>query len=92
MWQCRTFSKIGRHYRVQARPKTDNFVLWNLPPRLAAELIKEIGGAGGDKAGSALGALGGLFGGGKSTTTNSTPGTTNASPAAGLLNLFKKSK
>ena len=57
---------------------------------LVALAAKTSGGAGGEKVSSVVNAIGGLLGGSKSTNTNSTPATTNASPAAGLLNLFKR--
>lgn len=76
------------------KPKAnvDKLVLVELAAKTGGGVIKGIGEAGGEKVGSVVGAVGGLFGGSKSTTTNSTPATTNASPAAGLLDLFKKTK
>ncbi|HXI71187.1 MAG TPA: AsmA family protein [Verrucomicrobiae bacterium] len=73
----------------QPQTKIDKLALVQLAAKTGGGLIKGIGGAGGQKAGSAIGAIEGLFGGSKSTTTNSTPATTNASPIGGLLKLFK---
>jgi hypothetical protein len=74
------------------RAKIDKLALVELAAKTSGGIIKEIGGATGEKASSALSAIGGLFSGSKSTTTNAAPATTNASPAGGLLDLFKKSK
>ena len=52
-------------------------------------ILKGVGGATGEKANSAINAIGGLFGGSKSTTTNAAPATTNSSPVGGLLKMFK---
>lgn len=71
--------------------KTDKLVLAEIAARTSGGVIKGIGGATGEKAGSVLNAVGGLLGGGKSTGTNAVPATTNASPVGDLLNnLFKK--
>lgn len=69
--------------------KTDKLVLVELAAKTGGGVLKGIGGAGGEKAGSALNAIGGLLGGSKSTTTNAAPAT-NSSPAGGLLKLFGK--
>ena len=73
------------------KPKAnlDKLALVELAAKAGGGVVKGFGGVGGDEAGSILNAAGGLFSGGKSTTNNSTPATTNASPAAGLLKLFK---
>jgi hypothetical protein len=70
--------------------KTDKLALVALAAQTGGGVLKGIGGATGEKANSALGALGGLLGGGKSTTTNAAPATTNASPVGGLLKMFGK--
>jgi len=70
--------------------KIDKLALIELAARTSGGIAEKIGGAGGAKAGSALNAIGGLFGGGKSTATNSATANTNASPVSGLLKLFKK--
>jgi hypothetical protein len=70
--------------------KIDKLALVELAVKTGGGIAGKIGGAGGEKASSALNALGGLFGGSKSTTTNSPSATTNSSPVSGLLNLFKK--
>jgi AsmA family len=70
--------------------KIDKLALVELAAKTGGGIVEKIGGSGGAKVGSALNAIGGLLGGGKSATTNSTPATTNAAPASGLLNLFKK--
>jgi hypothetical protein len=67
----------------------DKLALVKLAAQTGGGVIKGIGGAGGEKAGSVLNAVGGLFGGGKSATNNPAPVTTNTSPAAGLFKLFK---
>ena len=67
----------------------DKLVLVKLAAETGGGVIKGIGGAGGEKAGSLMNAVGGLFGGTKSASTNSAPATTNASPASSLLKLFK---
>ncbi|MDD5139358.1 MAG: AsmA family protein [Verrucomicrobiales bacterium] len=72
--------------------KIDKLALVELAAKTGGGVIKGIGGAGGEKAGSVLNAVSGLLGGGKSATTNATPATTNAPPADSLLNLFKKKK
>jgi len=69
--------------------KIDKLALVELAAKTGGGVLKGIGGAGGEKAGSALNAIGGLFGGSKSTTTNSTPAT-NTSPVGGLLKMFGK--
>ena len=73
------------------RAKIDKLVLAELAAKTGGGIAGKIGGAGGGKTGSMLNALGGLFGGSKSTNTNSTSATTNA-PSGGLFNLFKKHK
>jgi hypothetical protein len=70
--------------------KIDKLALVELAAKTGGGALKGIGGAEGEKAASALNALGGLLGGSKSTTTNAAPATTNASPASELLKLFKK--
>jgi hypothetical protein len=70
--------------------KINKLALVELAAKTGGGIAGKIGGAGGEKAGSVLKALGGLFGGSKSTTTNSPSVTTNSSPASGLFNLFKK--
>ena len=74
------------------KPKAnvDKLALVELAAKTGGGVIKGIGAAGGEKFGSAANAVGGLFGGSKSTATNSVPAATNASPADSLLNLFKK--
>jgi len=67
----------------------DKLVLVELAAEAGGGVVKGFGEAGGNTAGSILNAAEGLFGGGKSATNNSTPATTNASPAAGLLKLVK---
>jgi len=74
----------------QPKTKIDKLALVQLAAKTGGGLIKGIGGAGGQKAGSAINAIEGLLGGSKSATTNSAPATTNASPIGGLLKLFKK--
>ena len=72
------------------RANIDKLALVELAAKTGGGVIKEIGGAGGGKVGAVVNAIGGLFGGDKSSTTNAAPAATNASPAAGLLNLFKR--
>lgn len=69
--------------------KTDKLALVALAAKTGGGLLKGIGGAAGSQTSSAISALGGLFGGSKSTTTNSTPEKTNSSPVGGLLKMFK---
>lgn len=61
------------------KPKAniDKLVLAELAAKTGGGVVKGIGGA-----------VGGLFGGGKSATTNAAPAT-NSSPVGGLLKLFK---
>jgi hypothetical protein len=69
--------------------KIDKLALVELAAKTGGGIVKEIGGAGGEKAGSVLNAVGGLFGGGKSATTNPASAKTNSSPVSGLLKLFR---
>jgi len=73
----------------QPRTKIDKLVLVGLAAKTGGGIIKGVGEAGGEKAGSALNAIGSLFGGGKSTTTNAPSANTNSSSGGGLLKLFK---
>jgi hypothetical protein len=72
--------------------KIDKLVLVELAAKTSGGIAGKIGEAGGNKATSAINALGGLLGGNQSATTNSPSMTTNASPISGLLDLFKKHK
>lgn len=77
------------------KAEIDKLALVALAAKAGGGIAGQIGGTSGDKVGSALNALGGLLGGGKSapaagTQTNST--VTNAAPAPNLLDLFKKPK
>ena len=67
----------------------DKVVLVKLAAKTGGGVFKRIGGVGGQKAGSFLGAASRWFGGGKSSTNNSAPAGTNSSPAARLFKLFK---
>jgi hypothetical protein len=71
------------------KAKTDNAVLLALAAKASAGTTGKTGGAGDANVGPVVNSIGGLLGGNKSTTTNSPSTTTNASPAAGLLQLFK---
>lgn len=78
-------------------PKTDidKIALGALVLKAGGGIAGQIGGASGDKVGSALNAIGGLLGGGNNAPaavpqTNSAA--TNATPAPNLLDLFKKPK
>jgi hypothetical protein len=73
----------------QPKANIDKLALVQLAAKTGGGVIKQIGGAGGEKASSALNTLESLFGGSKSTATNAAPATTNASPVSGLLKLFK---
>ena len=67
----------------------DKLALVKLAAQTGGGVIKGIGGAGVEKTESLLNAAGSLFGGGKSATNPPAPATTNGSPAASLLKLFK---
>jgi AsmA family len=72
----------------------DKLVLVALAAKTGGGVVKQIGEAGGEKAGSLINAVGGLFGGGKSAApagpaTNSPSKVTNSTPASKFLNLFK---
>ncbi|MEI9865656.1 MAG: hypothetical protein WDN00_14120 [Limisphaerales bacterium] len=72
--------------------KIDKLAVATLALKTGGGIVEKIGGAGGDKAGSIINAVGGLLGGGKTTNTNSPSTSTNKSPTSGLLDLFKKPK
>ena len=78
------------------KPKADvdKAALAALALKSGASIANKFGGADGGKVGSVLEGVGSLLGGGKTTTTTNASGTatTNANPAADLLNLFKKPK
>ena len=70
---------------------TDKVALLELVAKTGGGIAGRIGGATGEKVGSTINAVEGLFGGGKSTTTtNSTPAKTNSSPLGGLFKMFGK--
>ncbi len=73
------------------KPKTvtDKLALAELAAKVGLGISGKTGGANGGKTSSTLKSIEGLFGGSKSTTTNSTPAKTNSSPVSGLLKLFK---
>lgn len=73
----------------------DKIALGALALKAGGGISSQIGGKDGDKVGSALNALGGLLGGGKSAPaagTQTNVPATNAPPAPSLLDLFKKPK
>ena len=74
----------------------DKVALLALAAKTGGGMAKQIGAAGGEQAGSLINAVGGLFGGKSApqtgSATNSTATATNAKPASGLLDLFKKPK
>jgi hypothetical protein len=67
----------------------DKLVVVKLAAKTGGGVVKRIGGAGGQKAGSFLTAASRWFGGAKSSNTNSVPAGTNSSPASRLFKLFK---
>jgi hypothetical protein len=71
------------------KPNIDKLALVALAAKTGGGIAEKIGGAGGKEAGSILQGLGGLFGGSKSSATNSAPAKTNSSPVSGFLKLFK---
>ena len=78
------------------KPKTevDKLALLTMATKTGVGLGKKIGGAAGEKAGSLINTVGGLFGGSSPSTnasdTNATSTSTNKSPVSGILDLFKK--
>ena len=78
------------------KPKTevDKLALLTMAAKTGVGLGKKIGGAAGEKAGSLINTVGGLFGGSSPSTnasdTNATSTSTNKSPVSGILDLFKK--
>ena len=74
----------------------DKMALVALAAKAGGGVATQIGGATGEKAGSIINTVGGLFGGSKTppaagAVTNA-PASTNQAPAANLLDLFKKPK
>jgi len=76
------------------KPATDisKTALIALGAKAGGALMKGIGGSSGEKVGGVLDAVGGLFGGGKSTTNTNQPSATATNQPAGLLDLFRRPK
>lgn len=72
-------------------PKADinKLAIAGLAASTSAGIMKQIGGATGEKAGGILGAVGGLLGGGTSTPATNAPASTNSPPADPTGNLLR---